>query len=90
LKTILIIYLSLLLCSCAGKDRETDQQNQRITRLEQRMDSLAGGRNNSSGYNSNISSGDVLVNGRCQAITKKGTQCKRKGKKDGYCYQHRG
>jgi hypothetical protein len=25
---------------------------------------------------------------RCKAITKKGTQCKRMAKKDGYCWQH--
>lgn len=25
---------------------------------------------------------------RCQAITKAGSQCKRQGKYDGYCYQH--
>lgn len=26
--------------------------------------------------------------GRCQAITKKGTQCKRNARSNGYCYQH--
>ena len=25
---------------------------------------------------------------RCQAITKKGTQCKRAAKSNGYCWQH--
>ena len=28
--------------------------------------------------------------GQCQAVTKKGTQCSRKAKSNGYCWQHGG
>ena len=30
----------------------------------------------------------ILLMNRCQAITKQGTQCKRRAKKNGYCWQH--
>ena len=32
----------------------------------------------------------VSEDGHCQGITKKGTQCKRKAKNNGYCWQHGG
>jgi hypothetical protein len=92
------ICLSLLLFSCFNKDRETgeiDQLNQRITLLEERIDSLIKNANstklkninspNAASYNSTFRNSN-----RCQAITKKGTQCSRKAKNNSYCWQHGG
>lgn len=73
-----------------------DQLKQRITRLEQKMDSLINGGNinligsNNNNSNNVISPGTVRQVSRCQAITKKGTQCKRTAKNNGYCWQHGG
>jgi Family of unknown function (DUF5763) len=36
------------------------------------------------------SNNTVLYSVRCQAITKKGTQCKRTARSGGYCWQHGG
>jgi len=36
------------------------------------------------------SSSTPTTNGQCLAITKKGTQCSRKAKSNGYCWQHGG
>jgi hypothetical protein len=87
MKFIAAACLSLLLLSCFNTNRETvemDQLNQRILHLEQRIDSLTGGGNASS-----IGSGNTLCEpDRCQGITRKGTQCKRKARISGYCWQH--
>ena len=86
MKTITIIYLPLLFFSCFSKHQETrktDRLNERITRLEQRIDSLD--------CNGSISPARVKnMCSRCQAITKRGKQCRRKAKNNGYCWQHAG
>ncbi|MFT3979242.1 MAG: DUF5763 domain-containing protein [Ferruginibacter sp.] len=84
MKTILTICVSFLFSSCYYSDRETYYLNERITRLEQRIDSLTGGRNVDPAEPGNY------TYSRCQAITKRGTQCKRKAKNNGYCWQHNG
>lgn len=93
MKQILGILPTLLFISCFN-NREVDQLNQRITRLEQRLDSLI---NKTDKYSSGIY-GTENLNGsnasfyfqfaRCQKITKKGKQCRRKAKANGYCWQH--
>jgi len=89
----------LLFSSCfdaRNNNSEIDRLNQRITVLEQRIDSLISDRNaNPIGLNNITSSNKTSYStprgtGRCQAMTKKGTQCKRKGKNNGYCWQHGG
>lgn len=79
MKTLLIICLSTLLSSCYSQDAKKEQPNQRVTLLEQRMDSLTN-RGNSTPW----------LSDQCKAITKRGKACKRKGKYKGYCWQHRG
>ncbi len=99
MRTISAICLSLLLFSCVDHSRETgeiNQLNQRIIRLEQRLDSLINDRNPYSIGSKNMKSPNTASynappeSGRCQAMTKKGTQCKRKSKSNGYCWQHGG
>ena len=100
MRTIYVIALSLLLFSCFNKNyerEEIDRLNHRIALLEEKIDALISGRNlNSITRSNNISSSSTrsystpTQNGRCQAITKKGTQCKRKAKNNGYCWQHGG
>lgn len=73
----------LLLTSCFNADNsnsETDRLKWRITRLEQRLDSLTN--------HNPVSYGTTQVSWRCQAITKRGTQCKRNAKGNSYCWQH--
>ena len=99
MKTILMIGLSFSLASCFNKNGDTqkvDSLNQRITQLEQKIDSLLGIRNGASvGLNNTDSPGTTSYkstrgDSRCQATTKKGTQCKRKAKTNSYCWQHGG
>lgn len=99
MRIITIICLSVLFFSCSYEDRkagEIDQLKQRITSLEQRIDSLINNRNINlggfnNGNNSSISSYSIPPQSvRCRAMTKKGTQCKRKAKNNGYCWQHGG
>ena len=40
------------------------------------------------GYCYDKGGGDALPAAQCKAITKKGTQCSRKGSSNGYCWQH--
>lgn len=88
MKILSALFLSLLLCSCDTTDSGTNELNQRVTRLEQRMDSLTNTKHeNAGGY---IKQRATSRNDRCQGITKKGTQCKRKAKMNGYCWQHGG
>ncbi|MFZ6024055.1 MAG: DUF5763 domain-containing protein [Bacteroidota bacterium] len=82
------IFLSLLFCSCDQTGRKTDELNRRVTRLEQRMDSLTNTKTGISGDYTN--KGTITENSRCRGITKKRTQCKRKAKTNGYCWQHGG
>lgn len=44
----------------------------------------------SSNYNSQPRRSTQTYSVRCQAITKKGTQCKRNARSGGYCWQHGG
>lgn len=80
------IILSILFSSCYNADSKTNELNQRITRLEQKVDSLINVQNLDAGRSENISAVNDYF--RCKAITKKGTQCKRKSKGGGYCWQH--
>jgi len=88
----------LLFVSCSHNDKnnnETQLLNQRIIHLEQKIDSLISDLNTNSVVSNNksdhtsLSSSTIPQMNRCQAITKKGTQCKRKAK-NGYCWQHEG
>jgi hypothetical protein len=87
LKIIFLCGLSLSLYSCNDPAKGTSQLNDRITRLEHRIDSLEGKTQNDSFSQTSLKT--FIKNERCQAITKKGTQCKRKGKYNGFCMQHR-
>lgn len=81
----------LLITSCSGltgNNQETDQLDKRITLLEQRIDSLLRTRKIDSAAKN--FSGNVLQVARCLALTKKGTQCKRKARNNGFCWQHGG
>lgn len=90
MKAIYIFLISLGCFSCADKNKEMEQMNQRIIRLEQKVDALTG--NGDSIKLDNISSpipyNIQSTNGRCQGLTKKRTQCKRKAKSGNYCWQH--
>jgi Family of unknown function (DUF5763) len=99
MKLFAVCSLSLLLFSCYhnGSDREEiDRLKQRIISLEQKVDALT----NSStvppnGFSKRNSSGTSsysapVSSNRCLALTKKGSQCKRKAKGNGYCWQHGG
>ena len=90
MKTIAFMWLSLLLFSCAGINRETEinQLKQRITLLEQRIDSLISSRN---GHDMNGGTFSYYTgSGLCQAITKKGNHCRRKARNNNHCWQHGG
>jgi len=99
MRKIFLICGLLLFAYCLHTDSNTSDSellNQRITHLEQKIDSLISDINTNSMVSDN-KSGDsslsyrtILQMNRCQAITKKGTQCKRKAKNDGYCWQHAG
>ena len=94
-----IVCTLLVSAACSNNDKTNNEAqllNQRILRLEQKIDSLISDMhtnsivsNNKSG-DSSLSSSTSLLTNRCQAITKKGTQCKRKVKNYGYCWQHEG
>ncbi len=94
MKSLFTICLSLLLISCNTRDREIDQLNQRIARLEQRVDSLLSNRNAGPVGLNNIKSAAAAsystTSTRCQALTKKGSQCRRKGNNNSNCWQHGG
>lgn len=87
----------VLLASCFNAGNcKIEELNQRIKTLEQRIDSLSSAGNafsigihNTNRHNA-VSFGAVRQSDRCQAITKKGTQCKRNAKKGSYCWQHGG
>jgi hypothetical protein len=98
MRKIIFICLSVLFASCLNKGvrNETEMLNQRITFLEQKIDSVISDMNtNSTALNnrngdSSLFYGTVTQMNRCQALTKKGIQCKRKAKNSGYCWQHEG
>ncbi|HEX7845909.1 MAG TPA: hypothetical protein VF476_08935 [Chitinophagaceae bacterium] len=98
MKSICTIGLVLLFSSCfndKSSTTETEQLKQRIIRLEERIDSLTNVGNSrlieSQERNSDsfVPYGTVQKFSRCQAITRKGAQCKRAAKGNGYCWQHR-
>jgi len=91
MRNILLIILVSLLYSCNnsnGKSEELKQLDDKINHLEQRVDSLTNTKTAISGDKTNT--GTITENGRCKGITKKGAQCKRKAKSNGYCWQHGG
>ncbi len=88
MKVLAAILLFIICCSCTDTDSKTNELNQRVTRLERRVDSLTHTKTAISGDQANT--GTITENGRCQGITKKGAQCKRKAKSNGYCWQHGG
>lgn len=88
MKVLAAILLCIICCSCTDTDSKTNELNQRVIRLEQRIDSLTNTKTALSVDQVNKSI--VTENGRCQGITKKGAQCKRKAKASGYCWQHGG
>jgi hypothetical protein len=97
MKMIIGFFGFFILSSCSelnGTGRETDRLNKRITILEKRIDSLLNARNarpfeSNKPESSNLFPGDTtMANTRCRAITKKGTQCRRKAKNNSYCWQH--
>lgn len=94
MKYIAAACLCLLLFSCFNNHTETDRLNQRITRLEQRLDSLTGN-TASVAINTNpapnpIAYSTSFTSAHCQALTKKGRPCKRKAKNNNHCWQHGG
>ncbi len=99
MKTIIVICLSVLLFAFfnAGRDGEKiEELKHRIIRLESKIDSLVRDRNNRPvEFNSTYTFRDSAYNNlremaRCQALTKKGTQCKRKARNNSFCWQHGG
>lgn len=89
MNNILLIILVFFLHSCHNsnaKPLELKQLNERITRLEQKMDSLTRGPNTGSEGMNNMS--PTWQSDHCAAITKKGTPCRRKAGSNGYCWQH--
>lgn len=88
MKVLSAILLCIICCSCSDTDSKTNELNQRVIRLEQRIDSFTQTKTEISGDYTNT--GTSKENSRCQGITKKGTQCKRKAKTNGYCWQHGG
>lgn len=89
MRNILLLILVSLLYSCHHVNtnaQELKQMNERITRLENKLDSLTHATNTSPGSIKNM--GAIWQTNHCAAITKKGTQCKRKAKSNGYCWQH--
>lgn len=100
MKILFTICCSLLLFSCDNRDKQIEELKQRISRLERIVDSFSiGGHVNSTITTNKIkntssakprSYSTPVSSGRCQAITKKGSQCKRKAGSNGYCWQHGG
>lgn len=88
MKIIGTIVLICLASACYTVDNPSNQLNSRIDILEKRIDSLVNAQKSDPVKPANPSA--VRETGRCQAITKKGNQCKRKPKSNGYCWQHGG
>lgn len=96
MKMIVACCLTFLFVSCLNtspNDAQTAALKQRITLLEQRIDSLISTNSSSNRItktgSNGISYSAVRMTNRCLAITKKGTQCKRTAKNN-YCWQHGG
>ena len=86
--------LLLLFVSCQSPASDTAQLEQRVTELERRINQLEGSSHKS--YETSVPLRSKAVStrhmqktsNRCQAITKKGAQCKRSAKGGDYCWQH--
>lgn len=89
MRTILLFILVSLLHSCNDLNtnaHELEQLNERINRIEKKVDSLTHATNTSPVGIDNM--GTIRQTNYCAAITRKGSQCKRKAKSNGYCWQH--
>lgn len=99
MRNMAAVFLVLLLFSYFDKNKKTekaDQQTQRILKLEAKIDSLisivtinGALLNNKTGFKDSAYN-TLKQFSRCQALTRKGTQCLRKAKKNNYCWQHGG
>lgn len=90
MRDLLLIILFMLLYSCQlpnVKTQELKQLEERITRLEERVDSLT--KITSASADSLQRMGATLPTNHCAALTKKGTPCRRKAGSSGYCWQHK-
>lgn len=95
MRVVTSLCLLFLLVSCFNENRsqdQIDQLNVRINQLEQRIDSFANVQGvNVMGTTTNQRPTSIKLvrqTERCQAVTKKGTQCKRTASASGYCWQH--
>lgn len=95
MRVVTSLCLVFLLASCFNENNsqdQIDQLNLRITQLEQRIDSFSTVQGvNVMGTTTNQRSASIKLvrqTERCQAVTKKGTQCKRTASNSGYCWQH--
>lgn len=85
---LLIIVVSFLYsCQLHTKTPEVKQLEERITRLEQMVDSITKVSNATTDSLQRM--GATLSPNYCAALTKKGTPCKRKAGSNGYCWQHK-
>lgn len=88
MKMLSAIILFIICLSCTDTDSKTNELNQRITGLEQKIDSLTQTKSQDTvGYSTQRTPNQTT---RCKATTQKGTLCKRKAKSNGYCWQHGG
>lgn len=96
MKKIITICMSFVIFSCGNRREEIEELNQRLSRLEKIVASIVNASTvdpDTMKKTNNTRTGpyrSAISNSRCQAITKKGSQCKRKAKNNGYCWQHGG
>lgn len=92
----LCILISVSSCVNAGNDK-IEKLREQVTSIEKRLDSLRNpgttqryGIYNTDNVNDPGSGSPHLMDkaNRCQAITRKGTQCKRTANYGSYCWQH--
>lgn len=88
------IIVALLISSCLDSPATSNGQNERMKRLEERLDSLQQQQPAPMPIRSDMDqiSPDHVVqtSQRCTAMTKKGAQCKRMARSGGRCWQHGG
>jgi hypothetical protein len=99
-----IITISLFIISSCNDDKieRLEKDVKEIKQSFARIEALLGGQGSGNIIpgQENLSTSQSLyssstkkksyANGRCQAITKKGTQCSRAARSGGYCWQHGG
>jgi hypothetical protein len=96
MKILYTLCLSFLLFSCSTQNSQIEHLDQRVTAIEQKVNASTLDSNvnvtttGKPGNQNSYSSGSFYAGGSCHALTKKGTQCKRKPKGNGYCWQHGG